>query len=542
MSATHTGTRTATPPVTGAASEGAPEAGGRGTLLIADRVVTLGHGRYRARAVLVRGKRVVWVGDDPNQAPAHAQRVDLTGCVISPAFVDAHVHLTPTGIGLLGLDLSGIRSGTELLHAVRTYAEQHTGRVIWGHGYDPHDFLDDLPTPDQLAEAGGGCPVTLTRADGHSSLVDRHTLQSAPLARSEGVDRDAEGQPTGVVRREANKIVRRWAVGAMSDQELAKARDAVARHIASMGIASAHEMGGPDSMGEDDFDTWRLGTWPIEVVPYWGGLDLRFVVERDLRQIGGDIWLDGSLGSHTAALSEPYADDPTRRGDLEFDDTTLTDLFLEATHAGIQVAVHAIGDVAIEQAVRCWRAVDDQLPDYLEGGVRRLRHRIEHADVIRPDLLDDIAELGLVISCQPDFQARWGQPGGMYEVRLGEERASWTNPLRALADRGVGLAFGSDANSGTIAPWEAVHAAENRRRPQHAMTRLEAVSASSLGGRNAARQDRFVGVVRAGMRADLAVWEADPFKATDPRGARAVATVLRGRRTHGDLPLQDWRD
>jgi predicted amidohydrolase YtcJ len=227
----------------------------------------------------------------------------------------------------------------------------------------------------------------------------------------------------------------------------------------------------------------------------------------------GDIWLDGSLGSHTAALSEPYADDPTRRGDLEFDDTTLTDLFLEATHAGIQVAVHAIGDLAIEQAVRCWRAVDDQLPDYLEGGVRRLRHRIEHADVIRPDLLDDIAELGLVISCQPDFQARWGQPGGMYEVRLGEERASWTNPLRALADRGVGLAFGSDANSGTIAPWEAVHAAENRRRPQHAMTRLEAVSASSLGGRNAARQDRYVGVVRAGMRADLAVWEDDPFKA-----------------------------
>jgi predicted amidohydrolase YtcJ len=155
---------------------------------------------------------------------AHAQRVDFTGCVISPAFVDAHVHLTPTGIGLLGLDLSGVRSGTELLQAVRTYAEQHTGRVIWGHGYDPHDFRDDLPTPDQLAEAGGGCPVTLTRADGHSSLVDRHTLQSAPLARSEGVDRDSDGQPTGVLRREANKIVRRWAVGAMSEQELDKAR------------------------------------------------------------------------------------------------------------------------------------------------------------------------------------------------------------------------------------------------------------------------------------------------------------------------------
>lgn len=392
------------------------DSGGRGTLLTADRVVTLGHGRYRARAVLVRGRRVVWVGDDPAQAPPHSTHVDLDGCVIGPAFVDSHVHMTPTGIALLGLDLSGVESGAELLRAVRTYAEQHTGRVVWGHGYDPHGFPDALPTPGQLSEAAGGSPVTLTRADGHSCLVDHRTLQGAPLARSEGVDRDAGGRPTGILRREANKIIRRWVVGAMSDAELAEARTAAARHAASMGIGSVHEMGGPDAMGEADFDAWRRGPWPVEVVPYWGGLDLAFVIERDLRQIGGDIWLDGSLGSHTAALSTPYADDPSTRGHLEFDDSTLTDLFLEATHAGIQVAVHAIGDAAIEQAVRCWRAVDDGLPDYLEGGVRRLRHRIEHAELLRPDLLDEVAELGLVVSTQPSFETRWGRPGGMRAI------------------------------------------------------------------------------------------------------------------------------
>lgn len=514
---------------------------GRGILLTADRVVTLGHGRYRARALLVRGRRVVWVGDDPSQAPGHASHVDLTGCVIGPGFVDSHVHMTPTGLALLGLDLVGVSSGTELLRAVRTYAEQHTGRVLWAHGYDPYDFPDRLPTPDELAEAAGGCPVILTRADGHSSLVCRRTLQAAPLARSEGVDRDAEGHPTGVVRREANKIVRRWAVGSMQASELAAARTAAAQHAAGQGITSVHEMGGPDSMGEEDFDTWRSGGWPVEIVPYWGGIDLGFVAERDLRQIGGDLWLDGSLGSHTAALSAPYADDPTTRGHLEYDDSALVDLFLEATRAGIQVAVHAIGDEAIAQAVRCWRRVDDQLPDYLEGGVRRLRHRIEHAEVIPPALLDDIAELGLVVSAQPGYETQWGAPGGLYENRLGVERAGWTNPFRSLADRGVGLAFGSDANVGGMSPWDSVLAAEQRVLEDHAITRLEAISAATLGGRNAARQDRFVGVVRAGMRADITAWEGDPFEADDPRGARCVMTMLRGRRTHGDVAVPPWQ-
>ena len=128
----------------------------------------------------------------------------------------------------------------------------------------------------------------------------------------------------------------------------------------------------------------------------------------------------------------------------------------------------------------------------------------------------------------------------MYEARLGLERAAWTNPLRALADRGVGLAFGSDSAVTPMDPWEGVHAAQHRRHPAHAVTRLEAVSASTLGGRHAARQERFVGVVRAGMRADLAAFEGDPYDADDPRGAHCVLTVTKGAVAHGRAPLPDW--
>lgn len=510
----------------------------RGTLIVADRVITLGRGRTEARAVLVRGSRVVWVGDDPDAAPSHAVRHDMPGVTLGPGFVDAHVHLTPTGSGLRGLDLGDVTSGRELVEVVRRHAADHRGRVIWGHGYDDHRFEDGLPDADELTDAAPDHAVYLTRADAHSCLVDRRTLSAAPLARTEGIERDENGEPTGLLRREAHHVVRRWAIGAMSEEELAEARRAAAAHAAELGITTVHEMGGPDIMGEADFDAWITGEWPIEVIGYWGATDLGFVVERELKQAGGDLCLDGSLGSHTAALCARY-DDAETSGHLYIDDDELVAYFREATLAGIQVGVHAIGDAAVRQAVRCWRTVEGLLPDYLDGEVRRLRHRLEHVEVVPPEILPEIADLGLVASVQPAFERRWGGEEGMYLDRLGDERAAWTNPYRTLADLGVALAFGSDTNVTPMDPWGTIVAAERRREARHELSRLEAVSAHCLGGRHAARQERYVGAVRAGMRADLAAWEGDPYAADDPRGTTCVLTILGGKVTHGEAPLPD---
>ncbi len=514
----------------------------RGTLFTADRVVTLGRGRTDARALVVRGSRVVWVGDDPADAPPHQSRMDLTGCVLGPAFVDAHAHLTMSGLSLGGLDLSETRSGAEVLRAVATYAGQHTGRVVWGHGLDPYRFPDALPGPDQLAEAASGQAVYLSRVDGHAGLVDRRTLSAAPLARAEGIEQDEDG-PTGVLKREANHIVRRWSVGGMTDAELHTARERAVGTAARLGVASVHEMGGPDIMGLSDFDAWAAGGWPIEVIPYWSSLEVDVPLERDLRHVGGDLFLDGSVGAHTAALLAPYTDQPHVSGHLEYDDETLTHWFLEASRAGLQTGVHAVGDAALAQVVRCWRAVEVILDhDGGEDAIRRGRHRIEHAEVATPQLLDEVADLGLTISAQPRTQARWGGPNGMYNARLGRERAAWTNPFRAIADRGIALAFGSDATVTSMDPWGTVHAAEHHVQRRHAVSRMEAVSMSTLGGRTAARQDRFTGAVRAGMRADLAAFEGDPYTVDDPRGTPCVLTLVQGRVAHGQAPLPDAGD
>lgn len=511
----------------------------RGTLIVADRVVTLGYARSEARAVLVRGSRVAWVGDDLGAAPAHAARLELPGCTLGPAFVDSHVHLTPTGIALTGMDLTRVRSGAELLETVRAYAALDTGRVLWGHGYDDHDYPDRLPTADELFEAAPHRTVYLARRDGHTCLVDRHTLMAAPLARAEGVERDLDGRATGVLKREAQDLARGWTIGAMSESTLAQARSRAARHAVTLGIGSVHEMGGPDIMGAEDFDAWLHGHWPVEVTCYWGAIDLGFVAHRGLRQAGGDLFLDGSLGSRTAALCQPYADEDGA-GHLELDDEELIPFFREATLSAIQVGVHAIGDAAIRQAVRCWQTVAQGLPDYLEGELRRLRHRIEHLELVPPDLLDEIAELGVVASVQPAFETLWGGQRGMYETRLGPQRAAWMNPYRALSDRGVTLAFGSDSNVTPMDPWGAVYSAEHRRRMEHRLSRAEALAAACLGGRHAARQERYTGTVLAGMRADLAAWEGDPFLAEDPRGSRCVLTIVRGQVSHGEAPLPGW--
>ena len=513
----------------------------RGTLITADRVVTLGRGRTVARAVVVRGSRVVWVGDDLDHAPAHQSRLDLDGCVLGPAFVDAHVHLTMTGLSLGGLDLTGVTSSDELLRAVSTYAGQHTGRVIWGHGLDPYRFPDQLPDPAALSRAAAGQAIFLSRVDGHAGLVDHSTLASAPLARAEGIEL-RDGTPTGVIRREANHIIRRWAVASMSEAELCAARRRATEEAAALGVASVHEMGGPDVMGLSDFDAWVEGTWPIEVVPYWSSMELDVPLERDLRHIGGDLLLDGSLGAHTAALHAPYTDDPAFQGHLEYDDDTLTRWFLEAARAGLQTGVHAVGDKALDQVVRCWRTVEQHLTSSGDADtIARGRHRIEHAEVVSPELLDEIADLGLLVSAQPNTQARWGGAGGMYSARLGPQRSRWVNAFRAMADRGIPIAFGSDATVTSMDPWHTVHAAEHHEHATHAVSRMEAVSMATLGGRTAARQERFVGTVRAGMRADLAAFEGDPYTAEDPRGARCALTVVQGRVAHGDGPLPPAR-
>lgn len=503
-------------------------------LLVADRVRTLDPTHPGGRAVLTDGASIVWVGDDPADAPhallrGQATKVVLEGAELHPAFVDAHAHLTPTGLALMGLDLRDCRSVDDCLAGVRAIADVTPGHVIWGGGWDEFDWVERRPpSADELSRAGGGRPVCLIRVDGHSAVIDRGSLELAPLSHADGVERDARGRPTGLLRREAMHIARRWFLAGLPAAQLAEARDAIAAHLASLGVASVHEMGGPDGMGIDDFDAWLEADWPLDVVGYWGELDLDVVLARGLRQAGGALHLDGTIGSGTAALHEDYADG-RGRGHLYRDVDELVAFATRATRAGVQVAFHSIGERAVDQAIEAFETVEAAVGS---AALRACRPRLEHVPLLSAAQIGALARLGVVAVCCPTSERRWGGPGGVYEHRLGAERARATHPLRPLHAAGVTLAFGSGTDLVPTVPWESVAAAVGHGREDLALDEDTALLAATRGSRLAARDDGS-GVVRPGMRADLAATELGPDR------REAVLTLVRGTLAHdrvGGLP------
>jgi predicted amidohydrolase YtcJ len=500
------------------------------------------NGRRRDLAVAVESGRITAVVPAADAGGLGGDRVvDLGDATLMPGFVDAHVHLSTTGLVDSGVELRAARSAAELLDRVRAAAARTTatGGLLWGDGYDETRFAAPrLPAAAALAEAAGGRPVYLSRVDGHQGLATPDVLGDAGALDADGCERDADGAPTGVVRGDANHRARRHALASLPDEALLAAQDAALCQAARRGVTCVHEMAGPDISGRRDFELLldRAEALPIEVVGYWGDLDFDFVQARKLAQIGGDLFLDGSLGSHTAALSTPYEDRPDHRGTLYHHDDELTELFVRASLAGVQVGVHAIGDVAIGQALRCARrAVRAVGPTAFRG----CRHRIEHVELLGADGADRMAELGLAASVQPAFDAAWGGPDGMYARRLGPRRAKSMNPFADLWRRGVPMGGSSDAHVTPLDPWHGVAAAVHHHRPSQRLGLPVAMEVFTLGGRVLARQERVSGTIEAGQRADLVAFPGDVLDA-DPRdleGTDAIFTLVAGRLAHGPAEL-----
>lgn len=478
------------------------------------------------RALLVDGERIRWVGR-PEAAPPSDRAVDLGGGWVTPAFVDAHVHATATGLALAGVDLDGAAGLDEALARVRGHVADADPAVVLGVRWDDSGWPEGRPpTADELAGAAPGRPVLLTRVDAHSCVVDPGTLARLPLDRLAGVDRDDAGRPTGWLIEEASQAARAVVHGGLPAAQLEAARAATCRRAAGLGIGSLHEMGHPGLSGLADARAWATGTWPVEVLVWWAELDADAGPADGLRP-GGDLFLDGSIGSHTAAVAAGYRD-AAGVGALFYADEEVAAFFIACTRAGRAAGVHAIGDAAVEQAVGALEAAARACG---ADTVRACRHRIEHAELLRPGHARRMAALGLVASVQPAFDALWGGRGRLYERRLGTEAALASNPFAVLEAEGVTLAFGSDSTVTPLDPWGAVAAAEQHR-GGHGIGRAAALVAHTRGGRMAAGQDD-VGWVREGARADLAVWDADPLRVPDVRGLHCLATVVRGHPVHG---------
>ncbi|MFC7263108.1 amidohydrolase [Streptomyces lutosisoli] len=476
-----------------------------------------------ATAMVVEHGHVAWVGSE-GAADAFAdgvdEIVDLEGALVTPAFTDAHVHTTATGLALTGLDLSDAPSLESALALVRDFASARPAdRVLLGHGWDAARWPGGRPPARaELDAATGGRPLYLSRIDVHSAVVTTALLDLVP-----GVTARAGYSPDGPLIRDAHHAVRAAALGAITDGQRIEAQRAALAHAASLGIGSVHECAGPEISSEDDFTgLLRLAAEKPgpRVVGYWAEWAEEGVAKaRALGAIGaaGDLFIDGSLGSHTACLHQPYAD-AEHTGTAYLDTAAVAAHVVACTGAGLQAGFHAIGDAAVTSVVEGVRAAAEKVG---LARVRAARHRVEHAEMLTPETIAGFAELGLTASVQPTFDALWGGEDGMYAQRLGAERARSLNPFAALLRTGVPLAFGSDSPVTPLDPWGTVRAAAFHRTPEHRVSVRAAFTAHTRGGWRAIGRDD-AGVLVPGAPADYAVWRTAELvvQAPDDRVAR----------------------
>lgn len=469
-----------------------------------------------------------------DDAPTADRIEDLDGGTLVPAFCDAHCHLPATGLQATGLDFRGERSVTSILDAFASKAAD-PGSVLYGGNFE--DPLDRALTRTEMDSAVGDRAALLTRADMHSCVVSSALLERLSLDGVGGVDRDAGGRPTGYLREHGAAEAWRW-----FDANLPAAAQKTAIRAAvdlaySKGIGAVHEMFVVEWRGWSSLEILLDAVSEVALVvsPFIATLEVDRVKTMGFPRIGGDLFLDGSFGSHTAWMKEPYTSPPPAgsgpTGIAYRDDDELFDYFLEAQTAGLLTAVHAIGDAAIEQAIVTWEKVAGKAG--LES-VRALGHRIEHFECGTDDHIARAARLNLGLSVQPAFDRFWGGPGGLYSRRIGWERASKMNRFRSMLDGGLVVGAGSDSTVTPLDPFLQMAALREHNVPDERIGPRVALMLHTYGGhalmRGASATTR--GAIGPGRRADLTLLDRDPITSSSEEmlATQVLGTWIGGQR------------
>ena len=506
------------------------------------KLITLEKDVPAASALGVSGGLITALGSDEEikaLAGAGTRMIDLKGKALLPGFIDTHVHFVSTGLRLRYMvDLTAARSVEDVLSLISRSAEDRpAGEWILGWGFD-HSALAEkrYPTIEELDQRAPHHPVMLRRRDGHSCL-----LNSGGLARMEinsdtpGFGCDGQGRPTGVLQAQANSQASQHLGQLLADPSIgAEACRAAAQEAASVGLTTVHALTAGLPSDPEGMAIHRVEKQlPVRLVKYFQTTDIDAVLDEDLPRIGGCILLDGSMGSQTAALMEPYADSPEADGVLYFEQDEIDGFCLRANRAGLQIALHAIGDRAIQQALTAYeRALaDTPREDH--------RHRIEHFVLPTDEQMDWAASLGITLAMQPAFEHFWGGPEGLYTARLGRQRKKRTSPFRGLVDRGLIIGGGSDSLVTPMNPLLGIHSAVNHPNPDHRVSVREALEFFTVNGAYQSFEEGTKGSFSPGKVADCVILERDPASVPveDIASIPVIATVVGGKVVHGEDDL-----
>ena len=521
----------------------------RALAIVNARVWTGDTRRPWADAILVRGERIEVVGSSAEikkRAGASVPTVDARGMMVAPGFIDAHVHFIDGGFALASVQLRDARTKSEFISRIKAFAASvPAGTWILNGDWDHTNWGGELPERSWVDSVTTRNPVWINRLDGHMNLANSLALAAGKVTRDSRevsggtIVRDGNGDLTGVLKDNAMDLMS----GAIPDPGMEmslRALDAAMSYVAERGVTSVHHMGswGDLAVFRRAHEAGLLRTRISAAVPLATWARLRDDVAAHGR---GDAWLrtgglkgfvDGSLGSHTAAMFEPFTDAPSDRGLLVNSEADLLSWTDNADQAGLQVMVHAIGDRAIRTQLDIYERVAHK------NGTRDRRFRIEHAQHIAPADISRFGTLGVIASMQPYHaidDGRWA------DAVIGKERAKGTYAFKSLLDQHATVAFGSDWFVAPPAPLFGIYAAVTRRTlddkhpegwiPEQRITVDQALRAYTIGSARAGFQEKEQGVLRSGMLADLVVIDRDitRVKPTEIRDARVMLTMVGGR-------------
>jgi predicted amidohydrolase YtcJ len=538
----------------------APVAPKPGTVAIVNaRIWTGEDARPWAQALVIDGETLALVGSNEEARKATAaQVVDAGGRLIVPGFTDAHVHFISGGFGLASVQLRDASTPEEFAARIKAFAATvPAGTWIMGGDWDHTLWGGELPTREWIDSVTPNHPVWINRLDGHMSLANGVALKLAGISRATkdvpggAIVRDRKGEPTGILKDNAMSLVDA-VVPAASAEMNDRALLAAMKYVNEQGVTTVHNMG---TWG--DLDTFAraakaktlttriyavtpLAEWErlrdAVAVKTYGGADGRG--DEWLRVGGLKGFMDGSLGSHTAAFEEPFADAPKDRGLLVNPPEKMYEWISGADKAGLQVMVHAIGDRAIGMLLDIYERVEQ------EDGARDRRFRVEHTQHLRESDIPRFAQLGIIASMQPYHaidDGRWA------EQFIGK-RIATTYAFRSLLDAKALLAFGSDWSVAPATPLEGIYAAVTRRTlddknpggwvPAQKISVEEALRAYTVGGAYASFDESRKGTLSAGKLADLVLIDRNLFEIPPEqiRDAKVITTVVGGKVVSGAWP------